>query len=246
MATTILGVDVHDVRFPTAAAGDGSDAINRGDYSATYVELRTDAGDRPGPASPSPTAAATRSPARPSGRCPTTWSGVPSRTSFADPVAFSRSLTADVQLRWLGPEKGVIAHGDRRAGQRGLGPAGPAGRQAAVAAAGRAAAPRSWSPASTSTTSATRSPRPRRCDLLDKAAAGYEDRLALLERDGFPSYTTSVGWLGYPDEKVRALTRAAVAQGWTRGEDEGRRPDRRRRAAGRGSSATRSGRTRCS
>jgi hypothetical protein len=45
MPTTITAVDVHDVRFPTAAAGDGSDVINRGDYSATYVELRTDAGD---------------------------------------------------------------------------------------------------------------------------------------------------------------------------------------------------------
>jgi hypothetical protein len=30
--TAIVGVDVTDVRFPTAAAGDGSDAINRGDY----------------------------------------------------------------------------------------------------------------------------------------------------------------------------------------------------------------------
>ena len=40
--TRILSVQVHDVRFPTAAAGDGSDAINRGDYSATYVELLTD------------------------------------------------------------------------------------------------------------------------------------------------------------------------------------------------------------
>src|SRR6185369_3773188 len=42
--TSITALDVHDVRFPTAAAGDGSDAINRGDYSATYVELRTDGG----------------------------------------------------------------------------------------------------------------------------------------------------------------------------------------------------------
>src|SRR5688500_20172326 len=41
---TITELAVHDVRFPTAAAGDGSDAINRGDYSATYVELTTDAG----------------------------------------------------------------------------------------------------------------------------------------------------------------------------------------------------------
>ena len=62
----------------------------------------------PAPGSPSPTGAATRSPARPSGRSPTTWSAAPSRSIFADPVAFSRSLTADVQLRWLGPEKGVI------------------------------------------------------------------------------------------------------------------------------------------
>ena len=36
----------------------------------------------------------------------------------------------------------------------------------------------------------------------------------MLERDGFPSYTTSVGWLGYPDEKVRALSREAYAAGW--------------------------------
>ena len=40
--TRIVSVGVHDVRFPTAAAGDGSDAINRGDYSTTYVELATD------------------------------------------------------------------------------------------------------------------------------------------------------------------------------------------------------------
>ena len=70
MTTTITAVDVHDVRFPTAAAGDGSDAINRGDYSATYVELHTDGAASPAPASPSPTAAATRSPARPCGRWP--------------------------------------------------------------------------------------------------------------------------------------------------------------------------------
>ena len=40
--TRIVSVQVQDVRFPTAAAGDGSDAVNRGDYSATYVELSTD------------------------------------------------------------------------------------------------------------------------------------------------------------------------------------------------------------
>jgi L-fuconate dehydratase len=52
-------------------------------------------------------------------------------------------------------------------------------------------------------------------DLLRRREAGYAERLSTLERDGFPAYTTSVGWFGYPDEKVRALTRAAVAQGYT-------------------------------
>lgn len=50
--------------------------------------------------------------------------------------------------------------------------------------------------------------------ILDKGLVGLDERRAGLERDGFPSYTTSVGWLGYPDDKVRALTRQAYAEGW--------------------------------
>jgi L-fuconate dehydratase len=50
--------------------------------------------------------------------------------------------------------------------------------------------------------------------ILDKGLSGLDGRHAELERDGFPSYTTSVGWLGYPDDKVRALTQQAYAEGW--------------------------------
>jgi len=50
VATTIVSVDIHDVRSPTAGAGDGSDALDRGDYSATYVELHTDPPVRSAPA----------------------------------------------------------------------------------------------------------------------------------------------------------------------------------------------------
>jgi L-fuconate dehydratase len=50
--------------------------------------------------------------------------------------------------------------------------------------------------------------------ILDKGRDGLEDRLARVRAEGFPSYTTSVGWLGYPDDKVRALTQEAYAQGW--------------------------------
>src|SRR5262249_57992036 len=107
MPTTIAQVDVHDVRFPTAAAGDGSDCVNRGDYSATYVVLRTDGGHTGAGLTftngrgNEVTCAAVRALAH----------HIVGRTAedlFADPLAFSRSLTADVQLRWLGPEKGVI------------------------------------------------------------------------------------------------------------------------------------------
>src|SRR5919106_5024525 len=101
MGTKITTIDVHDVRFPTAAEGDGSDAINRGDYSETYVELHTDNG--------------------PTGTGLTFTNGRGNEIScaavralahhvvgrsveeiFAEPVAFWRSLSADVQLRWLG------------------------------------------------------------------------------------------------------------------------------------------------
>jgi L-fuconate dehydratase len=51
--------------------------------------------------------------------------------------------------------------------------------------------------------------------LLEERAAGRADREAEMRRDGFPAYTTSVGWLGFTDEEVQRRARAAVAAGWT-------------------------------
>src|SRR5262245_17961111 len=213
MPTTIVQVDVHDVRFPTAAAGDGSDALNRGDYSATYVVLRTGS------------TASGHGLAFTNGRgnevtCAAVRALAPHlvgrtvESLFDDPVAFSRSLTADVQLRWLGPEKGVIAMAagalinaawDLRAKLAGK----PMWRLLAEMPAEELVASVDFGHISDALT------RPEALELLEKALPGYDERLAVLERDGFPAYTTSVGWLGYPDEKVRSLTRTAVAEGWT-------------------------------
>jgi L-fuconate dehydratase len=213
MTVRITGVEVHDVRFPTAAAGDGSDAINKGDYSATYVEVTTDAG------------------VTGSGLTFTNGRGneitraavealahhVTGRTVeeiAADQVAFSRSITADVQLRWLGPEKGVIhmaagalinAVWDLRARLAGK----PMWRYLAELSADEIVASVDFRHISDALT-----PGEAR-ELLEKNAIGYAERLTDLERNGFPAYTTSVGWLGYPDAKVRELTRQAVADGWT-------------------------------
>ncbi|MGC5052372.1 enolase C-terminal domain-like protein [Micromonospora sp. DT48] len=210
--TIITDVTVHDVRFPTAASGDGSDAINRGDYSATYVELSTDGG---------PTGA---------GFTFTNGRGNEITCAAVDalahhvrgrdvaeiaaaPVAFWRSLAADVQLRWLGPEKGVIhmatgalvnAVWDLRAKLAGK----PMWRYLAEL-------PTDELVANVDFTHITDALAPdEAAAILDKGRDGLADRLGLLDRDGFPSYTTSVGWLGYPDDKVRALTRDAYAQGW--------------------------------
>ena len=208
----IESITVHDVRFPTAASGDGSDAINRGDYSATYVELHTD-GPHTGAGftftngrGNEVTCAAVRALAY-------HLEGRSLDDLIADPRGFSRSLTADPQLRWLGPEKGVIhmataalvnAVWDLRAKVAGR----PLWRLLAemptadlVACVDFRHIGDALSPAEAA-------------DILDRGRAGLAERREMLERDGLPSYTTSVGWLGYPDEKVRTLARTAYADGW--------------------------------
>jgi L-fuconate dehydratase len=210
--TAITGLTVHDVRFPTAAAGDGSDAINRGDYSATYVELATD-GNLTGAGftftngrGNEITCAAVRALAH----------HVEGRTLeelFAEPLAFLRSLTADVQLRWLGPEKGALhmatgalvnAVWDLRAKVAGK-PMWQLLAEMSTADLVACVDFRHIDDALTPEDAAA---------ILDKGHVGLDERLGRLRREGFPSYTTSVGWLGYPDDKVRALTREAYAQGW--------------------------------
>ncbi|WP_117208217.1 enolase C-terminal domain-like protein [Allorhizocola rhizosphaerae] len=208
----IVSYEVHDVRFPTAAAGDGSDAINRGDYSAAYVSLHTDGG--------------------PSGDGFTFTNGrgneiacaaihalahhVVGRTIeeiAAEPVKFWRSLTADVQLRWLGPEKGVIhmatgalvnAVWDLRAKLEGK----PMWRLLAEMPSEELVRNIDFHHIVDALTP------DEALSLLESRQVGYAQRLSVLERDGFPSYTTSVGWLGYPDEQVKSLTQAAYDAGF--------------------------------
>jgi L-fuconate dehydratase len=51
--------------------------------------------------------------------------------------------------------------------------------------------------------------------LLERNSATKALREEQLQRIGYPAYTTSAGWLGYSDAKIRRLCREGVAQGWS-------------------------------
>jgi L-fuconate dehydratase len=208
----ITSYQVHDVRFPTAAAADGSDAVNRGDYSAAYVALQTDSGL----AGAGFTFTNGRGNEIACAAIEALAHHVVGRTISeieADPVGFWRSLTADVQLRWLGPEKGVIhmatgalvnAVWDLRA----KAVEKPLWRMLSEMPSADLVEEVDFHHIVDAITPA------EALSILDAGLEGYSDRIALLEREGFPSYTTSVGWLGYPDSAVVEKTEKAYAEGW--------------------------------
>jgi L-fuconate dehydratase len=132
----------------------------------------------------------------------------------ADPGAFWRALAGDSQLRWLGPEKGVVhlalaavvnAAWDllaRRAGKPLWEYLADLAPKAIVRAVDFRHISDVLSPAAA-------------LDLLEAKRAGRAARVKELLRDGYPAYVTSAGWLGYDEETVRTRCRAAVAEGWT-------------------------------
>jgi L-fuconate dehydratase len=212
---TITGLRVHDVRFPTSDLLDGSDAMHTDpDYSAAYVVLETDTGGLAGHG-------LTFTIGRGNEICCEAIRaferhvvGVSVADLATDMGGFWRSLAGDGQLRWLGPEKGVIhlatgavvnAAWDLWARSEGM----PVWRlvcQLAPKEIVRAIDFRYIRDALT----------PAEAEAwLDERAAGREARIDELRRSGYPAYTTSAGWLGYDDEKIRRLAREAVAAGWT-------------------------------
>jgi len=212
--TTITSVTVTDVRFPTSLSMDGSDAMNKdGDYSAAYVHLSTD----------DPTLSGfgfTFTIGRGNDLCveAARQRALPLLGRDVDQIvgdlgAIYRELQSDSQLRWLGPEKGVVhlalaavmnAVWDlaaRRAGKplwRLLVDMTP---EELVAAADL----RYLSDALT---------RDEALAILRDAAPTRGERIAELEASGYPCYTTSAGWLGYSDDKLRRLCQEAVDSGY--------------------------------
>jgi L-fuconate dehydratase len=211
--TTITEAVALDVRFPTSQDLSGSDAMNEApDYSAAYVILKTDTNlEGHG---------LTFTIGRGNELCVAAIEALAplvvgeTLESFAEDMgAFWRRVTGDSQLRWVGPEKGVIHLAT-----------------AAIVNAvwdlyARAEGKPLWkllvdmSPEElvrcVDFRYITDAITPEEAlEILRKNESTKTEREQEMLEDGFPAYTTSAGWLGYPDEKIRRLSREAVAEGW--------------------------------
>jgi L-fuconate dehydratase len=210
----ITAVDVRDVRFPTSRTLAGSDAMNQApDYSAAYVILETD-GDLRGHGMTFTIGRGTEVVVTAIHALAHLVKDRRLSDIAADPRGFWRELTGDSHLRWIGPEKGVIHL------------ATAALVNAAWDLWARAEGKPLWKllvdmppeqlVACVDFRYITDALTPERAvELLEQRAGGKSEREAQMRRDGFPAYTTSVGWLGFTDEEVQRRCGAAVEQGWT-------------------------------
>ncbi|MBC7872169.1 MAG: fuconate dehydratase, partial [Chitinophagaceae bacterium] len=210
----ITDLRVSDIRFPTSRHFDGSDAMNPDpDYSATYVVLHTD-GAHNGHG-------LTFTIGRGNELCVAAVHALAplivghTLESFTvDMGAFWRHITGDSQLRWVGPDKGVIhlataaivnAVWDLWAKVEGK-PLWKLLADMTPEALVRCVDFRYITDAITPEEALA---------LLQANAATRNNREAEMHKHGYPAYTTSSGWLGYSDEKIRRLCREALADGWT-------------------------------
>ncbi len=208
-------MDTFDVRFPTSRELDGSDAMNPDpDYSAAYLVLRTDSPDEL--AGHGFTFTIGRGNDVQVAAIEALRSHVVGRSVdelCADPGLVSRSLVGDSQLRWLGPEKGVMhmAIGAVVNAVWDL----AAKRQRKPLWKLLADADPEWLVSQVDFRYLTDALTPAEAlDLLRRGKEGREEREDALLRKGYPAYTTSPGWLGYSDEKLARLAREAVAAGF--------------------------------
>lgn len=216
MGHRITSASVHDVRFPTSRTLDGSDAMHTApDYSAAYVVLRTDAADGlDGHGLAFTLGRGTEIVVTAINALAPLVVGRKLEEITADMRGFWRSVTGEQQLRWIGPEKGAIhlasaallnavwdlyAKVERKPLWKLLADMTPEQLVACIDF-------RYISDALTPGEAVA---------ILERMAPGRAGREAEMLRSGYPAYTTSAGWLGYSDEKLRALCRDAVAAGWT-------------------------------
>ena len=206
---------VKDIRFPTSRTLDGSDAMNPDpDYSAAYLIIKTNKAGLEGHG-------LTFTIGRGNELCCAAIEilagkliGLTIEDIAADMSGFWSGITGDSQLRWLGPEKGVIhlatgavvnavwdlyAKIEKKPLWQLLCEMSPEEIAGCI---------------DFSYISDVLTPE-EAIKILQEKSGGKKERLDTLLRDGYPAYTTSAGWLGYSDDKIKRLSREAVEEGFT-------------------------------
>ncbi|QRV75950.1 enolase C-terminal domain-like protein [Ceratobasidium sp. AG-Ba] len=211
--STITKYQIHDVRFPTSLTGDGTDAMNKEcDYSSAYIELYTSEGLKG--------QGMTFTIGRGNDIVCTAIAAVADRLIgkkteelFANMGATWDYLLADPQLRWIGPEKGVIhiasgavnnAVWDLYAKTRKK----PLWKLVVDMSPEELVASTAFRYISDAIT------KEEAIAMLKSRESSKAEREAKVREIGYPAYVTSAGWLGYDDEKVARLTKEAVAAGF--------------------------------
>ncbi|MGI9148428.1 MAG: L-fuconate dehydratase [Chloroflexota bacterium] len=215
MPTRITDVVARDIRFPTSRTLAGSDAMNPDpDYSAAYAILKT---DHPGGLEGQ---GFTFTIGRGNELCVAAIEslaylirGQTVEDLAADPAAFWYRMTGDSQLRWVGPDKGVIHL------------ATAALVNAAWDLWAKTVGKPLWKLLADMTPEQFVGCIPFRyisdaltpqeaLEIVQSNEASKADREAYLSQHGYAAYTTSAGWLGYTDEQLRELCREGMAEGW--------------------------------
>jgi L-fuconate dehydratase len=214
LSITIVDVQTYDIRFPTSRTLAGSDAMNSNpDYSAAYVVLKTDVPGLEGHGM-------TFTIGRGNEICVAAIRALApliighTLESFtSDMRAFWRYITGDSQLRWIGPEKGVIhlataavvnAVWDLWARVEGK----PVWKLLTDMEPEQLVSCIDFRYITDALTS------DEALDILHRQAPTKGQREAEMLREGFPAYTTGAGWAGYSDEQMRQLCREGLADGW--------------------------------
>jgi L-fuconate dehydratase len=216
MSPTITRLSTSDIRFPTSRDLDGSDAMNPDpDYSAAYVVIGTDAADglaghgfafTIGRGNDVQAAAIRLLESHVVGR--------PLEDTLADLGGVWKRMVHDSQLRWLGPEKGIMhmaisavinALWDLKAKRAGK----PVWKLLADLSPEEIVSLVDFRYLTDALTPG------EALEILRRAETGRAEREARLREQGYPAYTTTPGWLGYDDDKLRRLCKQAVDDGFT-------------------------------
>jgi len=211
----ITHIEIKDIRFPTSIDLDGSDAMNLApDYSAATVILHTTNNDLKGHGMTFTLGRGNEICAKAIESLQYLIIGQKLSEITKDMGKFWKLMTGDSQLRWIGPEKGAIhlataaiinavwdlwAKNEKKPLWKLVSDMSPEQLISCI---------------DFSYISDVLTPK-EALNILQSKESTKKDRESQLFSKGYPAYTTSAGWMGYSDNKIRTLLRASIESGWS-------------------------------